>query len=122
MEFDSARPIWFQLVDEFRRRIAIGQWRPGQRIPSVRELALELGVNPNTVQRALGELDRLKLTKSERTAGRYVCADEDEVGQSTFELADGVTDAYIAQMRGLGLSLEQTIEHVRTHWSQGKEE
>ena len=55
MQFDSAQPIWLQLVDEFSRRIAAGEWRAGARISPVRELASELTVNPNTVQRAFAE-------------------------------------------------------------------
>ncbi|GMA41019.1 GntR family transcriptional regulator [Mobilicoccus caccae] len=75
MEFDPARPIWHQLIHEFSRRIVTGEWSPGGRIGGVRELAGELGVNPNTVQRALSELERDGLCRSERTAGRFVTDD-----------------------------------------------
>ena len=72
MEFDATRPIWLQLVAEFSRRIAVGLWPPGHRIPGVRDLAAELNVNPNTVQRSLAELERQSLCYTDRTAGRYV--------------------------------------------------
>ena len=75
MDFDPSVPIWLQLVDEFRRRIVTGEWPRGERISGVRELAGDLRVNPNTVQRALAELDRLGLTRSERTAGRFATDD-----------------------------------------------
>ena len=58
MDLDDSRPIWIQLVDDFRMRIVTGIWPAGTRIPSVRDLATQAGVNPNTVQRALAELDR----------------------------------------------------------------
>ena len=69
MDFDASRPIWLQLREEFTRRIVIGRWAPGKQIPGVRELAVELGVNPNTVQRTLAELERDGLCRSERAVG-----------------------------------------------------
>ena len=57
MRIDDTRPIWIQLADSFRARITDGTWKPGQKIPSVRDLAIEAGTNPNTVQRALAALD-----------------------------------------------------------------
>ena len=72
MDFDASRPIWLQLREEFTRRIVIGRWAPGKQIPGVRELAVELGVNPNTVQRTLAELERDGLCRSERAVGRFV--------------------------------------------------
>ena len=57
MDLDDSRPIWVQLANDFRHRIVSGQWPPGSKVPSVRELAASSGVNPNTVQRALGALD-----------------------------------------------------------------
>lgn len=120
MDFDASRPIWLQIVEEFRRRIAVGLWRPGGRIPSVRDLALELGVNPNTVQRALTELDRLGLTASERTAGRYVLGDQEAADSTASEIATQLTDTYIAQIRGLGYGLDEAVERLRTRWGTTK--
>ena len=77
MPIDDSRPIWIQLVDDFRMRIVTGIWPAGTRIPSVRDLATQAGVNPNTVQRALAELDRSGLTVAERTAGRLLNARAD---------------------------------------------
>jgi len=57
MDLDDSRPIWVQLADDFRHRIVSGQWPPGTKVPSVRELAADTGVTPTTVQRALGALD-----------------------------------------------------------------
>lgn len=122
MDFDDARPIWLQLIDEFRRRIAVGEWASGTRIPSVRELAVELGVNPNTVQRALVELDRLGLTASERTAGRFVTTGERAVNAVRSELAAEVTDAYIAQLRGLAMTLNEAAAVLQQRWHYPKEE
>jgi len=121
VDVDDARPIWVQLVVEFRRRISTGQWAPGSRIPSVRELALEMGVNPNTVQRALGELDRESLTLTERTAGRFVTRDRDAIEAAREALAAATTDTYIDSVAGIGLGLEDAARLLARRWA-AKEE
>lgn len=122
MELDEARPIWRQLLDEFRRRIAVGQWVSGQQIPSVRELAVELGVNPNTAQRALAELERLDLARSERTTGRFVTRDAAAIAAVRAELARATTDDYVARIRGLDLDLGQATRLVEDRWTATKED
>ena len=76
MRIDDTRPIWIQLADTFRSRITNGTWKPGEKIPSVRDLAIEAGTNPNTVQRALAALDDEGLTIPKRTAGPFVATDD----------------------------------------------
>ncbi|MFT4258314.1 GntR family transcriptional regulator [Microbacterium sp.] len=116
MQIDDSRPIWAQLVDEFRRRIVTGVWAPGARVPSVRELALELGVNPNTVQKALGEIDRLGLTATERTAGRFVTADESAVTGGRTALAEATADRFAAEARGIGMTLAEAADLLARRW------
>lgn len=116
MQIDDARPIWIQLVDDFRLRIVSGQWPPGSRIPSVRELAGQAGVNPNTVQRALAELDRSGLTAAERTAGRYVTAEESALDAARRELAGAITDNYISVVAALGMDLAQAGSILAERW------
>ncbi|MGB4135562.1 MAG: GntR family transcriptional regulator [Microbacterium sp.] len=117
MQIDDSRPIWAQLVDEFRRRIAAGEWMPGARVPSVRELALELGVNPNTVQKALGEVDRLGLTTTERTAGRFVTKDEHAVADGRAALAEATADGFATVARGLGMTLSEASALLARRWA-----
>ncbi|WP_127841656.1 GntR family transcriptional regulator [Actinomyces wuliandei] len=116
MQVDDSRPIWIQLVDDFRVRIVSGRWSSGSRVPSVRELASELGVNPNTVQRALTELDRSGLTAAERTAGRFVTADPAAVEASRRELAGSAADAYISAVTALGMDLAQAGSVLAERW------
>ena len=108
MDLDDSRPIWVQLADDFRRRIVSGQWPPGSKIPSVRELAADTGVNPNTVQRALGALDGEGLTATERTAGRFVTTRASTIDSVRRSLASGATDAYI--------DLDQTTALLTERW------
>ena len=117
MQIDDSRPIWAQLVDEFRRRIAAGEWPAGARVPSVRELALELGVNPNTVQKALGEVDRLGLTTPERTAGRFVTSDESAVADGRAALAAATADGFAQAAQGIGMSLEEAQRLLADRWT-----
>ncbi len=117
MPVDDSRPIWVQLVSAFRTRIASGAWPASSRIPSVRELALAEGVNPNTVQRALGELDREGLTTAERAQGRFVTSDEALIGAVRRELAVGATRDHAAALRGLGLGLDEATALLEGHWN-----
>lgn len=117
MKLDGSRPIWVQLVDDFRRRIVSGRWPPGAKIPSVRELATDAGVNPNTVQRALSELDRAGLTVTERTAGRFVTTDAAVVAAARHRLATATTDTYIETVAAMGMDLGETTELLQQRWS-----
>lgn len=104
MQFDNSSPIWVQLVEEFSRRIVTGEWAAGEKMPGVRELAADLGVNPNTAQRALAELERLELCRSERATGRFVTQDEERIDEVRADLATDAADAFIRRVRGLGMA------------------
>lgn len=116
MDFDPSRPIWLQLKQEFARRIVIGIWSPGQQMPGVRELALELGVNPNTVQRTLAELEREGLCRSERAVGRFITDDEERIADCRRDLAASAADEYIVRCQGVGLSNTDAIQLITERW------
>lgn len=117
MNADDARPIWVRLVEGFRSRIVSGQWPPSARIPSVRELALDAGVNPNTIQRALGELDREGLTVAERAQGRFVTSDEIVIERARTRIAEDATDVHIRALLDLGLDLDTGIDLLTARWN-----
>ena len=116
MEFDSSAPIWRQLRDEFTRRIAVGLWAPGAKLPGVRELAADLGVNPNTAQRALAELERDGLCRSERTTGRFVTDDSDAIDTARAELAQAAADAFVARATGVGMQRARALSLIEQRW------
>lgn len=116
MQFDGALPIWTQLVTEFSRRIVVGQWPAGTRLPGVRGLAGELGVNPNTIQRALSELEREGLCRTERTSGRFVTEDTDRIDQLRAELAESAADDFIDRARGFGMARYQAQQLLTERW------
>ncbi|RRD47815.1 GntR family transcriptional regulator [Tessaracoccus sp. OH4464_COT-324] len=116
MQFDNSSPIWLQLVDESIRRVVTGRWPPGGRIPVVRDLAVELGVNPNTVQRAMAELDRMGVTIADRTRGRCVTEDLSRIEELREEIAAARTDDFVGWARGVGLSLAAVTELLEARW------
>lgn len=116
MEFNSSAPIWLQLVDECSRRIVTGQWPAGTRVPGVRDLGVELGVNPNTMQRALAELDRQGVTVRDRTVGRFVTDDTARIDELRDAVAAGSADDFIQRARGLGMSLDGARKLLTTRW------
>ncbi len=116
MHLDDARPIWVQLAEDFRMRITSGRWAAGTKIPSVRELAMEAGANPNTIQRALGELDREGLTAAERTSGRFVTSDADTIETARYTLARTAADIYIGAVIAVGLGLEDATNTLQEQW------
>lgn len=116
MEFDAGVPIWSQLLDRFQRRIVSGDWTPGSQVPTVRDLAADFGVNPNTVQKALAELERTGLAETRRGLGRFVTADLSAIGRVGRELASETTNNFVSTMKSLGLGKTETVELVEKIW------
>lgn len=102
------RPIWVQLTEQLTLRIVSGEYAPGAAVPPVRALAAEAGVNPNTMQRALGEMESRGLMESRRTAGRTVTEDEERIWQVRRQLAEERIGEFLASMRALGYTEEET--------------
>ena len=96
------RPIWTQLTEQLTERIVSGIYPLGSRMPSVRELAAEAGVIPNTMQRALAQLEADGLVSTNRTAGRTVTEDSTSVEQVRQNLAEDKMELYVTGMATLG--------------------
>ena len=114
------RPIWIQLVDQLTLRIVSGVYESGAAVPTVRALAREAGVNPNTMQRALAELENRKLVETRRTAGRIVTEDLSLIRSVREKLAYGRMEEFLASMRALGYTDEQTRE-LLAGWNKKEE-
>ncbi len=104
---EGDRPIWLQLYEQLTLRIISGIYPMGSRIPPVRELAAEAGVNPNTMQRALAYLEDQGLAAGNRTAGRTVTEDEEKVDAIRMQMARERIDAYLQGMKVLGFTEEE---------------
>ena len=106
-------PIYVQIMNSVKEAIAAGELAPSSRVPSVRELARDFEVNPNTMQRALNELEREGLLVSERTSGRFVTADKNLIDQLKHEMAAKTTDNFRKEMAALGFSDDEMIDFFR---------
>lgn len=106
---DSA-PIWLQLHEQLTQRIATGVYPKGSRMPPVRELAAEAGVNPNTMQRALAQLEADGLVLTNRTAGRTVTEDGVALSELCMRLADAKIKQYLESMALLGFTKREAVE------------
>lgn len=112
-QYDPGIPIYTQIMRRIKRRILTGGWGPGERIPAVRDLAVEFGVNPNTMQRALSELEREGLLFSERTSGRFITQDAALIEETRRQMAEEAIEAFLKDMKELGYTkaaLRQALE------------
>ena len=109
-QYNGSIPIYIQIINKIKMRILTGGWSPRERIPAVRELAVEFGVNPNTMQRSLSELEREGLLYSERTAGRFITKDKQLIEQMRNQMANEAIEAFIAQMEQMGYNRGDIIQ------------
>lgn len=109
-QFTSNRPIYQQIMDEIELRILNGTYEKGMRLPSVRDLAMTAAVNPNTMQRALSELESQGLVATQRNAGRTVTTDEDAIKHARQVKAFSLAETFRAQMKALGVTKQEILE------------
>ncbi len=112
-QFSNDAPIYAQLIAQIKVGIVSGAFPPGERLPSVRDLATEAGVNPNTMQRALTELERDGLVYSQRTAGRFVTEDKAMIEAAKRGLAESHIKQFFKAMIHLGYQREEILALLR---------
>lgn len=115
--FKEGRPIYIQIVEQMEVFIASGAYEPGEKIPAVRELAIDAGVNPNTMQKAMSGLERLKLLHSERTRGRFVTEDVKVINEVKKTLSRDFVRNLFDNLMSLGMSKEEIISAVE-QWAE----
>jgi len=111
-KFVNDRPIYMQLVEQMQLKILSGEYQAGQKLASVRDLAAEAAVNPNTMQKALAELEKSGLLYSERTTGRFITDDTDKITRIRRVYAEKSVLEFLEQMKGLGFDTEETIRLI----------
>lgn len=109
---DSDRPIFVQLVEKMMDDVFVGKYKAGEQFPSVRDLAIDAGVNPNTMQKALAELERTGLVYSKRTSGRFVTEDEALINKMKEERASGKVDVFLSDMKRIGVEKDEVIKII----------
>lgn len=111
-EFDDNIPIYIQLVEQLKKYIISGRLKAGERLPSVRELALQIQVNPNTMQKALIELEEIGLIYTERTNGKYVTNDNKVIENIKNNYAINLSSKYFSYMKELGFTKEDITKYL----------
>lgn len=111
-EFKNGIPIYLQIMEGIKTRIAGGLLPPGSKLPSVRDLAAQAGVNPNTMQRAMTQLEQEGLLYTQRTSGRFVTEDEAKMKELRSSLSEKYVEELFTQLSRLGMSREEIISEV----------
>lgn len=112
-DLDNDRPIYLQLMERIQMDIISGIYKPGDKLPSVRDLAVEAAVNPNTMQKALSELERCGLVYAQRTSGRFITEDEDMLKKLKQEQAIHHITDFFEKMRQLGFPDKETLSLIQ---------
>lgn len=105
--FDNKKPIYLQIMEKIKLQIVSHTLEPNQQLPTVRELASEAGVNPNTIQRALSDLEREGFVYSKRTTGRFVTKDKELIAQSRKQLSEEELEHFVSSMTHSGYEKEE---------------
>lgn len=108
-ELSSQRPIYLQLIEQIQHRIITSVYQPGDKLPSVRDMAAEAGVNPNTMQKSLMELERNGLVYTNRTSGRYITSDDNLIKELKNQSVRGEILEFLERMNKLGFKEEEIM-------------
>ena len=112
-QYDPGIPIYLQIMRRIRQKITAGEWLPGDRVAPVRDLALEFGVNPNTMQRSLSELEREGLVYTERTSGRFITTDTACIQAMRDDMAREIVMEFLREMAQMGYTDTMILEQIQ---------
>ena len=111
--FNATQPIYLQIVQRLCRQIIRGELGTGDKLPSVRELAVQMGVNPNTAQRVYSEMELLHVAETRRGLGTFLTENEDRLKQLREELKNKQIENFITDMKEMGYTASEIVEGVR---------
>ena len=111
--FTDDKPIYLQLMEQIQLRIICGTYKAGEKLPSVREIASEASVYPNTMQKALTELERTGLVFSQRTSGRFITEDTKMIKNIRNDLAKDTINSFFKSMKKMGYTQDEILELVK---------
>jgi len=111
-DINSERPVYLQLMEQIQASIICGYFKPSDKLPSVRDLAAEASVNPNTMQKALSELERSGLIYSNRTSGRYITSDLTLIKKLKEQSAKGLIVDFLDKMNQLGFEKDEVLSII----------
>ncbi|MGG7177830.1 GntR family transcriptional regulator [Clostridium paraputrificum] len=118
-EIDSKIPIYVQIIDFMKKRIIVGEIKGGDRLPSVREYASEMKVNPNTIQRVYTELENQQLIYTQRGIGKFVTEDENVINEVKIDIFNETIDRFIKDSRELGFTKDEIVSIISKRFGEG---
>ncbi len=121
MEFNTSQPIYKQIIDDFKKKLIRGELKEGDKIPSQREYAEQVRVNPNTVQRAYREMESMNMVETLRGQGTFISISADRLEEIKMEMAVNLVDHFISEMESLGYSQKDMFRILKQEQSAGKE-
>ncbi|MBP2240537.1 GntR family transcriptional regulator [Cytobacillus eiseniae] len=120
-EFQASRPIYMQIADKIKQQMIRGELLPGNKLPSVREMAVQSGVNPNTIQRTYSELERMEIVETKRGQGTFVTENEGAIHQLKLGMQMDIIELFVHNMKELGLTEEEIISGLKRYFN-GRQE
>ena len=113
-EFNNKEPIYLQIVELVKKNIATGDLVPGEKLPSVREMSKDLGVNPNTLQRSYGELERLGITYTRRGMGSFISEGDNSMNNLKIDMGKDLARKFIKDMESIGIEREEARKILKS--------
>ncbi|MBW8348286.1 GntR family transcriptional regulator [Bacillus sp. IITD106] len=117
--FEASKPIYLQIADHIFQKIVREEIKPGDKLPSVREMAIQLGVNPNTIQRSYAEMERMGIVETKRGQGTFVIESESIVVELQQTMQKEIITQFVKSMEELGFSKEEMIRGLQAFLSEG---
>ncbi|WP_044894687.1 GntR family transcriptional regulator [Bacillus alveayuensis] len=119
-EFDASKPIYMQLAERINKRIIRNELKSGEKLPSVREMAVQSGVNPNTVQRTYSELERMGIVETRRGQGTFVTENKEVIKRIRERLKEEMMSEFVRNMKELGFTLDEIIAFLKDRRQKGE--
>ncbi|BDG37046.1 GntR family transcriptional regulator [Saccharococcus caldoxylosilyticus] len=112
-EFDTTKPIYMQIMEKINKKIVRNEWKAGDKLPSVREMAVQTGVNPNTIQRTYSELERMGIVETRRGQGTFVTENVEVIERLREQLKRDIVADFIRNMTELGFTMNDIIASLK---------
>jgi DNA-binding transcriptional regulator YhcF (GntR family) len=119
MQFNTRAPVYLQVVDYFKKKMALGELKAGDEMPSRRELANDLKINPNTVQKAFKEMEDQQLITTERNRPSRVTTDRTILAQIRSEIVDDAVAVFVESIQELDVSVDELVEKIKRQYKEG---
>ncbi len=119
-EYEASKPIYWQIAEQIFKQIIRGEIRPGDKLPSVREMAVLSGVNPNTIQRTYSELERMGIVETRRGQGTFIVSRDEIRGELCKKMEKDIVSHFVQSMAELGFTKDEMIKSVQDYFREGE--